>query len=64
MKPHISSVVQQGGCIWVMFVQGLKFVFICILIFKFYIVHSITLYDAIFATSLASKGKGNDVIVL
>jgi len=47
-----------------MFMQGLKFVFICILIFMFYIVHSITLYDAIFANSLASKGKGNDVIVL
>jgi len=45
------------------FMQGLKFVFICVLTFKFYIVHSITLHDAIFATSLAFKGKGSDVIV-
>ena len=44
--------------------QGLKFVFICILIFEFYIVHSITLYDAIFAASLAPQGAGSDVIVL
>jgi len=45
------------------FMQGIKFVFICVLTFKFYIVHSITLHDAIFATSLAFKGKGSDVIV-
>ena len=42
--------------------QGLNFVFSCVF-FKFSIVHSITSCDAIFATSLASKGKGSDVIV-
>ena len=40
-----------------LFMQGLNFVFICILIVKFSIVHSIASHDAIFATSLASKGR-------
>ena len=35
-----------------LFMQGLKFVFICILIFKFYIVHSIASHDAIFCHQL------------
>jgi len=39
-----------------MFMQGLIFVFICILIFKFYIVHNIASHDAISAARLAPQG--------
>ena len=39
------------------FMQGLIFVFICILIFKFYIVHNIASHDAIFCRQTgASRG--------
>ena len=42
--------------------QGLIFVFICILIFKFYIVHNIASHDAIFFRQTgASRGWEHDV---
>jgi len=40
-----------------LFMQGLNFVFICVLIVKFSFVHSIASHDAIFVTSLVSKGR-------
>ena len=38
-----------------LFMQGLKFVLICILIFKFYIVHNIASHDAIFCRQFGAS---------